>query len=229
VVGPGVAAAQAQWSELLDGSSVPMPPWAPDGSGGSAAVTDLGGGNSGIAYADTGASYFEHYLTHYEPASTFAARFRIDTFDADKPHNLMLLTAANPSGNAPGLAFGIRNGQFALGRFFPSQDEGMLLSNIAPVTPGAFNTVALYVDSATDTATLWWNGAILYNQAGLAGGWGGAEGYAEVGSAGWNPDDSGALTVTYDWIAFGPGAIPEPATLSLAALGAFAMMRRRRR
>jgi hypothetical protein len=42
-----------------------------------------------------------------------------------------------------------------------------------------------------------------------------------------NVDDLGVLASNYDWV--GPGAsIPEPATLSLLALGGLALIRRRK-
>ncbi|GMU22775.1 MAG: hypothetical protein AMXMBFR13_28590 [Phycisphaerae bacterium] len=219
--------ALAQFPIMLDGSSLPAAPWLPDGGGGSAAVVALGGGNSGIQYTDSGGGHHEHYYTHYEQASTFATRFRVDAYDPATPHNLLLLTAGNISGTSPGLVFGIRGGQYTFGEFFPARDEGTLVGNIAPVVPSEFNTVTLYLDSATDTVMLWWNGALLFNQSGIVGGWGATEGYAEFGSAAWSPDDSGALTATYDWVGFGPGLIPEPCTLVLLGMGVVLARRRR--
>jgi hypothetical protein len=231
VIGSVVAVSSAvygQYTRYLDGSTLPgANGWAVDGDGG--VIVPLGGGNFGIQQTDNdGApgSYDEYYVGINDASNTLAARFRVDSYMLSAPMDLIALTAGGNE-DTPAISIGIRNvaGQdrWTLLRFIhDSNNPGMgNLLDIAPVVLGQFNDALIHIDRTTDLVRFSWNGVERYNAITPTDHNG--EGYPEWGASNfWSP--GGTSVVTYDWVGYGVGYIPEPSSLVIAAFGGLAML-----
>jgi hypothetical protein len=222
------ALAQPSYPTYLDGSVLPgNAGWVVDSEPGQ--TVDLGGGNFGIRQVDDGGGYDEYYITIFDPANTLAARFRVDSYEGP-PIQLLALTTGG-GGPAIGLTILNRDGVdwWVFDRFIGGHTP---ILEVAPVVPGDWNSATIHIDTATDTARLFWNDVELFSGP-VFPDWGGPEGYAEFGASNFWAG-GGTSTVVYDWVGYGPGfinPIPEPATLTTAAMGVVALLfvRRRRR
>ena len=243
-----------EFSSFLDGSTLPgnNPGWTVDGDAGT--IVDLGGGNFGIRQVDDnpgdvnpgggvhGGSYDEYYQIIQDPANTLAARFRVDAYSGASPRLTMLgLTpATGAGGSAPGVGIGIRNvngaDRWLALRFLaeavtdPPPPEHTLV-DLGPVVLGQFNTAQIHINNTPDDPNnglvrISWNGVEVYNAITPEDYMSGGEGYPEFGASNyWG--EGGSSTVTYDWVGYGPGYVPEPAGASLCLLGAAVLARRR--
>lgn len=220
--------AYGQYTRYLDGSTLPgANGWLVDGDPG--IIVPLGGGNFGIQQTDdNGAadSYDEFYVGINDASNTLAARFRIDSYSYfGTPMDLIALTAGGNE-DSPGISVGIRNigGQdrWTLLRFIhDSNNPGMgNLLDIAPVVIGQFNEALIHIDRTTDLVRFSWNGVERYNSVTPTDHSG--EGYPEFGASNFWAE-GGTSVVTYDWVGYGTGYIPEPSSLVIAAVGGLAM------
>ena len=221
--------AEGQYTNYLDGSALPgNSGWTVDGEGGT--IADLGGGNFGIQQTDddpnTG-SYDEYYLTIGDASNTLAARFRADNYTFGSNSIDVLALTAGGGEASPAVGVGIRNiggvDRWALVRFI--YDRGNpgagTLADLAPVVLGKFNEAVIHIDRTTDLVRFGWNGVELYNAVTPTDHSG--DGYPEFGASNyWG--EGGTSIVTYDWVGYAPGFVPEPGSLALMALGGLAML-----
>jgi hypothetical protein len=247
------AHAQAGFTNYLDGSVLPGDAgWTLDQSPGT--IVDLGGGNRGIRQVDddTGdnggihgaSSYDEYYITIFDPATTLAARFRVDNYSGSSPRiNVLELTPGTPGGDAgPGVGIGIRNlnGQdrWLLMRFLSESvadtpaDPATVLADLGPVVVGQFNQALLHIDNATDLVRASWNGVEVFNGPTDADYASGGEGYAEFGASNYWAE-GGTSAATFDWVGYGAGyvelpPVPEPGGAAILLLTAGAACTPRR-
>jgi hypothetical protein len=241
-----LSATGQQFSNFLDGSTLPgSAGWTVDGDQGT--LVDLGGGNFGIQQSDDNPgggggvhtlSYDEYYMTVFDVANTLAARFRLDQYSGSTPRLTLLgLTPGTPGGNnAPGIGIGVRNvngvDRWVAMRFLPEAvinppPAELTLADLGPVVLGQFNEALIHIDNATDLVRISWNGAEVYNAVTPADYTSGGEGYPEFGASNyWG--EGGTSTVTYDWVGYGPGYVPEPGAAALGLLGGTILLARRR-
>jgi hypothetical protein len=145
---------------------------------------------------------------------------------SDNPINVLALTAGGGE-NTPAIGLGIRNiggeDRWALLRFIHDSNNpgaGTLL-DVAPVVLGEFNEALIHVDRTTDLARFSWNGTELYNAVTPTDYFG--DGYPEFGASNYWAE-GGTSSVTYDWVGYGPGYVPEPSSLVLAAIGGLVIL-----
>jgi autotransporter-associated beta strand protein len=216
VAAVGEANAQADFTNFLDGSSLPGGAgWTVDGDAGT--LVDLGEGNSGIRQVDDDPSvdsYDEFYLTIADPSNTLATRFRLEQYAPGDNLTTLLALTAGGSVDTPAIGLGIRNvegvNRWQLVRFiFESDNPGdpaAILTDIAPVMLGEFNEALIHIDSDTDLVRFSWNGMERYHAV-TPTDFGGNDGFPEFGASNfWG--EGGTSTVTYDWVGYGPGYIP---------------------
>jgi hypothetical protein len=241
------ATARGDFLNFLDGFSLPgARGWTVDGDTGT--IIDLGGGNFGIQQVDDnpgvggggahGGSYDEFYITIQDPGNTLAARFRLDQYSGVTPRLTMLaLTPGTPGADTgPAIGIGVRNlngaDRWVAMRFLqeaviePPPPE-LTLVDLGPVVLGQFNEALIHIDNPTDVVRISWNGVEVYNATTPAD-WDSAdEGYAEFGASNyWG--EGGTSRVTYDWVGYGIGYVPEPGVALLCVLGGALALERRR-
>ena len=246
LAGPSVG--RADFSHFLDGSSLPgSNGWIVDGDPGT--LVDLGGGNFGIQQVDDnpggggGAhflSYDEFYITIQDPSNTLAARFRLDEYSGTTPRLTMLALTPGTPGTpmGPAIGIGVRNvngaDRWVAMRFLqeavvePPPPE-LTLVDLGPVVLGQLNEASIHIDNPTDVVRISWNGNEVYNAVTPADWDSMDEGYAEFGASNyWG--EGGTSRVTYDWVGYGPGFVPEPSgAVALVAVGGAVALKRRRR
>ena len=233
------------FTNFLDGSVLPgSGGWTVDGDPGT--IVNLGGGNFGIQQTDDnpgagggihGGSYDEYYQVIHDPANTLAARFRLDQYSGSTPRLTLLgLTPATSAGaREPGIGIGVRNvngaDRWVAMRFLaeavtePPPAE-LTLADLGPVVLGQFNEALIHISNATDLVRISWNGVEVYNAVTPTDYESGGEGYPEFGASNyWG--EGGTSTVTYDWVGYGVGYVPEPGA-ALGLLGGTILLARRR-
>jgi hypothetical protein len=245
----GPSTAMGDFLHFLDGSTLPgAAGWTVDGDAG--VIVDLGGGNFGIQQVDDnpgggggahGLSYDEFYLTVFDhPSNTLAARFRLDEYSGSTPRLTMLGLTPSMLGagdSAPAIGIGVRNingaDRWVAMRFLPEAvteppPPELTLADLGPVVLGQFNEASIHIDSASELVRVSWNGTEVYNAVTPTDWSSGGEGYPEFGASNyWG--EGGTSRVTYDWVGYGPGYVPEPGGAILCVLGGAVALGRRRR
>ncbi|MDH7603056.1 MAG: hypothetical protein QHI38_13025 [Armatimonadota bacterium] len=225
---PGVLA----WNAYLDGSTMPSDPWWPwpeDPAPGELVLVD---GETCIRMSAPADEAAEYYLNPTQEITLGAARFRLESYSPSGAKDLLCVIANNlvevtPDGDmifsSPSVSITLVDGCF----WVYDYTEGTGFVNLG-LADNAFHTAYILVDGPQGTATVAWDGNIVYQGNPPSHDF---DGWIEWGAGSWQV--SAAVTADFDWVGYGgpEDMVPEPsnlATIAVGLSGLVAAIRRRR-
>ncbi len=156
-------------------------------------LVDLGGGNSGFQISVSGGT--KGYETDWPGVpsgiTTFAARFRIDSYSGDQTL-VWCYNNASRATNGHRCHVDIAIGA---GKLLLKDRDGSVLADLGNVATGAWNEFCMTVDGNSDRCKFIWNGSVAYD---------GSIGFTTGGGwLGWNFFGGSNIVATYDWLGVG--------------------------
>lgn len=199
---------RADWTQFLDGSTIPGAPWQifQDGSPeerGETTIVDfvdpVGGAQNQAIRISSGTGANEFYFGPFELDEVAAgARFRVIDVSSIGKENLVCVTVRSKH-LAPCPALTLVNGRFKLWNYVGADTE---LFDIGPVDLNVFHTIYLYA-RADGLVKCWWDGKLIFD--GMAPLENPFDGYVEWGGGSWQYD--ARQTTDYDWFGYGDASV----------------------